>query len=231
MALLPEEERARLEAFKSVKRRRTFVLGRTSARLLLADQMGLPPEAVPLRVAEDGAVEVAGTPYHLSIAHTDTHAVAAVAERAVGVDLERIRPRRPDLPRFLLHPDEHDLLDRLDPDRTSALILCWTLKEATLKAMRTGFRCSPKEVRLDVGADARSIMADVRGCRWRLGFERRGGCFLAVAYAETGLERTSEPDVCPYRRERSAHSAPPINPATAPPMTSGRTEDVCAASA
>ena len=196
-ALLSEEERARMAAFKSPKRRQDFVLGRTSARVLLADQMGLPPEAVPLRVADSGAVDVEGAPYRLSIAHADAHAVAAVAERPIGVDLERVRPRRPDLHRFLLHPDEGGLLDRLAPDRTSALVLCWTLKEATLKAMRTGLRCSPKDVRLDVRPGGTSIAADVRGCRWRLAFERRGGHYLAVAYAETELERTSGSDSLP----------------------------------
>ena len=230
-ALLSAEERARLGTFRSIKRQRAFVLGRTSARLLLADQMGLPPEAVPLRVTADGAVEVEGAPYCLSITHTEARAVAAVAERAIGVDLERIRPRRPDLHRFLLHPDEYDLLDVLASDRTSALILCWTLKEATLKAMRTGFRCSPKDVRLDVDLAASSVAAHVQGRRWPLGFEQCDGCYLAVAYAETESGRAAEPHAAPHRRSRSAHNAPPTSPATAPPTSNGRTGSVGATSA
>lgn len=184
VALLSVEERARLGTFKSLKRQHAFVLGRTSARLLLADQMGLPPEAVPLRVAADGAVEVEGGPYRLSIAHTGAYAVAAAAGRDVGVDLERIAPRRLDLHRFLFHPGEYDLLDGLASERTSALILCWTLKEATLKAMRMGLRRSPKDVRLDVGPEAGSATAHIDGRHWQLRFERRNGCYLAVAFED-----------------------------------------------
>ena len=183
-ALLSEEERQRLDAFKSAKRRRAFLLGRTSARRLLADRMGVEPEAVPLRVAPDGAVEVEGAPYYLSIAHAEEHAVAAVARRGIGIDLERIMPRRPDLHRFLFHREDYGLFDALDLDRTHAQVLCWTLKEATLKAMRTGFRRSPKDVRLEINTAAQAASAQIDERRWGLQFEERDGCYMTVAYDE-----------------------------------------------
>ena len=184
-ALLSDEEQERLETFKSAKRKRAFVLGRTSARRLLAGRLGIAPEAVPLHVAPDGAVEVAGAPYHLSIAHTEEHAVVAAAESDIGVDLERIVPRRPDLYRFLFCPEDYPLFEALDLDRTHAHVLCWTLKEATLKAMRTGFRRSPKDVRLSIDTAAQSAQAQVDSRRWRLRFEEHNGCYLTVAYDET----------------------------------------------
>ena len=184
-ALLSDEEQERLETFKSPKRKRAFALGRTSARRLLAGRLGIAPRAVALRVAPDGAVEVADAPCQLSIAHTEEHAVVAAAESDIGVDLERIVPRRPDLHRFLFYPEDYPLFEALDLDRTHAQVLCWTLKEATLKAMRTGFRRSPKDVRLSINTAAQSARAQVDGRRWQLRFEERSGCYLTVAYDET----------------------------------------------
>ncbi|MGI9174565.1 MAG: 4'-phosphopantetheinyl transferase family protein [Rhodothermales bacterium] len=184
-SLLSDEEQERLETFKSVKRKRAFALGRTSARRLLAGRLGVAPEAVPLHVAPDGAVEVDGSPYHLSIAHTEEYAVVAAAERDIGVDLERIVPRRPDLYRFLFYPEDYPLFEALELDRAHAHVLCWTLKEATLKAMRTGFRRSPKDVRLSINTAAQSARAQVDGRRWQLQFEERSGCYLTVAYDGT----------------------------------------------
>lgn len=185
--LLPPGERAQAEGFGHEKRRRTFALGRATARTLLAERLGVAAPDVPLRVAADGAPEVEGPPLHVSIAHAATSertlAVAAVGGRPLGVDLEPIRPRRPDLYRFILHPDEYDLLERLPLDHDVAQVLLWTLKEATLKALRTGFRLSPKKLRLTVVPERQSAAVEVEGREgWMLRYEERNGCYLAVAF-------------------------------------------------
>ena len=50
--------------------------------------------------------------------------------------------------------------------------------------MRTGFRRSPKDVRLSIDTAAQSALAEVDGRRWQLQFEERRGCYLTVAYDE-----------------------------------------------
>ena len=181
---LSADERARLGGFGSPKRRREFALGRDLARSALADHFAVAPAAVALRVAADGAPEADGL--HLSIAHASTAAhtlaVAAVAARPVGVDLEVIRPRRPDLYRFILHPDEVGVLGALPHEHDAAQVLLWTLKEAVLKAMRTGFRVSPKELRFaEPPAEGSAVLR--RGEEtWDLQWAERDGCFLAVAF-------------------------------------------------
>jgi 4'-phosphopantetheinyl transferase len=184
---LPPGERAQTEEFGHEKRRRTFALGRATARTLLAERLGVAAPDVPLRIAADGAPELDGRPLHVSIAHAATVertlAVAAVGDRPLGVDLEPIRPRRPDLYRFLLHPDEYDLLERLPLGHDAAQVLLWTLKEATLKAMRTGFRVSPKKLRLDVAPERAAATVSVEGGeRWTLRYATRDDCYLAVAF-------------------------------------------------
>ena len=183
-ASLPPEEQDRLATFTHAGRRQSFVLGRAAARTLLAERLGMAPTQVPLRVADDGSVDVDGAALNLSITHSGEHAVAAIAPRIIGIDLERIAPRYEGLLRFLLHPDEYAAFDALPLDDTHSLILYWTLKEATLKALRTGFRRSPKKLRLEIDLLARSARAHLLDRPpLHLRFEEREGYYLAVAFA------------------------------------------------
>ncbi len=184
-ALLSSEERVQVARYSHAGRRRSFTLGRAAARTLLAERLGLGPAQVPLRVAEDGGIDVDATAVTLSIAHSGAHAVAAIAERAVGIDLERIAPRHKNLPRFLLHPDEYPAFDALPLDAERTAILYWTLKEATLKALRTGFRLSPKKLRLEIDLPAQSALVHiVERPPMHLRFEERQAYYLAVAFEE-----------------------------------------------
>ena len=190
-ALAPAE-RARSDAFAHPARRQQFVLGRTAARTLLARRLGLDARDVALGVGPDGAPETPGL--GVSIAHTGkgdaAAALAAVADGPVGVDLERVGPRRPDLWTRILRPDEHGLLDAWGGPTDSTQTLLWTLKEAVLKAQRTGFRAAARSVRLTArpGAPAGGppphgrAEADSELGAWEVAFGREGGLWLAVAW-------------------------------------------------
>lgn len=186
---LSEEEQACLAEFGAAVRRREFVAGRAVVRQLLAEVLDTSPREVPIRRAEDGAVEVDRNGWFASISHSDEHAVAACARYPVGVDLEQIKPRDAGIARFLLHPENRreGLIDRLPYDSNTALILCWTLKEAVLKARRSGFRRSPKTLRLDVQpVECRATVHVEGGSAWRVCYEKLDGFMLSVAYSEEG---------------------------------------------
>ena len=183
-ALLSVEEVQRVEAFADPKRRREFVLGRAAARLLLSERLAVVPSEVVLRVAEHGVVEVAGGGLYLSISHSGDWAVAVASPRRIGVDIEQIAPRLPELEQYMLHPDEPSLADMFPIDRERANILCWTLKEATLKAMQRGLAYSPKKLLLDVDLEAgRATVRDADGRLWEAWFEERDGYYAAVSVA------------------------------------------------
>lgn len=186
-ALLSPEERERLTSFSHPRRQHEFVAGRVAARLLLAEHLALPPAEVPLRTAENGAPDVTGHDVHLSIAHSGHEAVAAVARRPVGIDLEVIRPRHVNLHRYLLHESEYPLLDASELPRDHTLILCWTLKEATLKGLQLGLRHAPKLLRLNLDWPQQRATVDAKEHgQWTAHFERQNGSFLAIAYPEQG---------------------------------------------
>lgn len=179
---LSEEERACVQSFGSDKRRREFVAGRAAARRLLADCLDTVPERVPLRRAADEAVDVEAADWQVSIAHSGLHAIAGCARHRIGVDLEHIQPRDPAIARFLFAPEDRGLVDALPYDADAALVLCWTLKEAVLKARRTGFRTSPKELHLQVRPESETASVEVEGGeRWTVPFSRLQGYWGAVA--------------------------------------------------
>lgn len=183
-ALLSVEEIQRVEAFADPKRRKEFVLGRVAARLLLSERLAVMPSDVALRVADSGVVEVASGGLYLSISHSGDWAVAVASPRWIGVDIERIAPRFPELEQYMLHPDEPSLADVLPLDKERANILCWTLKEATLKAMHRGLAYSPKKLLLDVDFEAgRATVRDADSRLWEAWFEERDGYYAAVSVA------------------------------------------------
>ncbi|MEF8939339.1 MAG: 4'-phosphopantetheinyl transferase superfamily protein, partial [Salinivenus sp.] len=160
---ISEEERTCIESFGARSRRREFLAGRAAARQLLASRLSTSPEAVPLRRHADGGVDVDADAWHVSIAHSGPHALAACAPHPVGVDLEQIQPRDPGIADFLFRPEDRGLVERLPYAFDAALILCWTLKEAVLKARRSGFRTSPKALRLAVDPEAETAAVEIDG--------------------------------------------------------------------
>lgn len=191
--VLSPAERQRLATFSHPDRRAGFVLGRTAARTLIAARLGCAPEAAPLAVGADGAPEVPGTALFLSIAHAGRGTVvggAVLAERPVGLDLERITPRHPGLWRRMLSPAEHDVLDALGGSSDEAQTLLWSLKEAVLKGRRTGLRAGMRSVTLSaLDPDRQRLTAhDADGGLWRLAYRRRGRLWVTLALAYDAAE-------------------------------------------
>lgn len=179
---LSAEERSCIASFGAETRRREFLAGRAAARQLLAEPLDTTPDRVPLRRAEDDAVDVEAGDWHVSIAHSGPHAIAACARHSIGADLEHVEPRDPAIARFLFAPEDRGLVEALPYDADAALVLCWTLKEATLKARRTGFRTSPKELLLTVEpADQQARVEVEGGGRWTLVYARLDDYWGAVA--------------------------------------------------
>ena len=197
-AWLSVAERARLDGFGPAKRRREFLLGRAALRLLVADALGLAtPAAAPLHAPNGGAVELvpgaAPEGLRVSLTHGDGEAVAVLAPRPVGLDAERVRRVLPRVVRFVLAPAERAALARhpaLDPE--AAVILAWTLKEATLKGLRVGLRRAPTKLRLTLLDDAPPAASPVPGAacldaregRWHARYVRHGAGWLAVAWTD-----------------------------------------------
>ncbi|MEK6677395.1 MAG: 4'-phosphopantetheinyl transferase superfamily protein [Planctomycetota bacterium] len=97
--------------------------------------------------------------WHWSISHTQTLAAAVVADRPVGIDVERIRPRREELFDAIGHPAEWEILQ----NRTwRSFFQLWTAKEAVLKCHQLGIAYL-KDARLVKRAGPRRLAIELRG--------------------------------------------------------------------
>ncbi len=181
---LSEDESRRLEGFRRPQRQRAFLLGRAAARQLLAKRLGITPERVPLVARPDEPPQVPGTGLFVSIAHADEVALAVTAPHPIGADLERIKPRPPELYRYVLRPDEYPLLNYFEDDPDQAVIWCWAFKEAVLKGMGMGLRCSPRRLRLELETATRGCVLLENGTCWRVQAAMREGYVWALAWPE-----------------------------------------------
>ncbi|MBA4067366.1 MAG: 4'-phosphopantetheinyl transferase [Isosphaera sp.] len=153
--LLTPDERARADRYKVGKARHEFVVGRGHLRRLLGELLGVEPAAVPITTAGAGKPVLAGGGVHFNVTHTDGLALVALADRPVGVDVERVRPvANPDglVDRFF-SPAERRAYRDLPPDlRPAGFFRGWTTKEAVLKAAGLGvMRLDDFDVELDPG--------------------------------------------------------------------------------
>jgi len=140
-AWLGGSERRRWAALAPAARH-AFVASRALLRELLQSATGIPAAAWDVS-ADAGVAPVARTSasagvVHASLSHRLGWVAAAVADRAVGVDVECDRPARSDpgeRAALMLSPDE--LIEwRSMPEaaREDALLARWTAKEAWYKA-------------------------------------------------------------------------------------------------
>ena len=141
LAALPWEER----------RQRVGRLARPEARLLclgagalLAWTLGQAGAAdLTLAYGNNGKPRLAHYPdIHFSLSHSGTLAVCAVADKAVGVDVERPRAVSEALVRRVLTAEEQTwLAGQADPK--AAFIRLWTRKESFLKLTGEGLSRAP----------------------------------------------------------------------------------------
>ncbi len=182
VSYLTPAEFERQALMKAESRRRSFLLGRAVLRTLLAELTNSDPRLVTLQVLDDGRVTAPETPYHVSISHSGDRATAVASKRRVGVDIEQMVERPESLLRFVLHDEEFAHIEALPVRENDRLFLCWTIKEAVLKAIGTGLMRSPKSVRLNIDYErSQAIVQEENGYSWHVQFEQQGDYMFALA--------------------------------------------------
>lgn len=147
--LLDTSERARAAQFRDPAASRRYVAAHLLLRWLLADVLGTLAGKVRFRRADcplcggpHGRPELAdeGTGVHFSLAHSGDLVAVAIADRAIGVDIERTAaPSTVRDVAVLLHNDERAELERLAGIAgDEAFTRLWARKEAYLKATGEG---------------------------------------------------------------------------------------------
>jgi phosphopantetheinyl transferase len=145
-AILTGEEWPLFGRLRSPKRRIEWLAGRLAARRAFLDHAAAwGGERVRLVPSVMGGANI--PPYflgepglNLSISHSHRYAVAVVAAREVGIDIERIEHRPRSLADYFLSEEECTLLEAGSGEegRDELITRLWTRKEALAKLLRRG---------------------------------------------------------------------------------------------
>jgi 4'-phosphopantetheinyl transferase len=141
---LTPDERQRAERYKVEKARHEFVTGRGLLRRILGRRLGLDAQAVPLTYTGAGKPVLAAGEVHFNVTHTAGLALIALAERPVGIDVERVRlVENPDgLVERFFSAAECEAFRGLPTDlRFAGFFRGWTCKEAVIKAAALSVSC------------------------------------------------------------------------------------------
>ncbi|SFW62699.1 4'-phosphopantetheinyl transferase family protein [Amycolatopsis australiensis] len=155
LRLLDDVEHGRFEAYRQDADKRRFLTGRVLAKMVAAERLGVPAEAVKFdATCEDcgkphGRPRIPGQDLTLSISHSgELIGVAATPSVPVGLDVETATRRTDDgLIEYALSPAETAHLTGLTAEeKAAAFFVYWTRKEAVMKATGRGLRIPLKSI-------------------------------------------------------------------------------------
>lgn len=142
---LSDDERRRAEQFHVEGARRRFIAGRGQLRVLLSRYLTVSPDHLCFGYEASGKPHLEGPlggELCFNLSHSHDRVLYAVSwDRAVGVDLERLRPivQMASLAQRILSPRELIVFRSLPAqEREAAFFSCWTRKEAYVKARGDG---------------------------------------------------------------------------------------------
>ncbi len=135
-AVLTDREREKAARFRRLADRQSSIAARGALRILLSGYTGLPARDIQFSYSDNGKPSIAGANAAFNVSHSGDWVVLAMGcERAIGVDIERIKPELeidPIAGRYF-SADEQDYLEASD-DRHAAFFRVWVRKEAYVKA-------------------------------------------------------------------------------------------------
>lgn len=139
--ILDEDERRRLDVYKSPQARQLFLSGRAGVRLVAARYSGLAPEGFRLRSDAQGKPSfVPQEDLHFNLSHSGDIVMAAFSSDPIGLDIEccgRSKDFQAIACRFFL-PEEADFVSQAGADCEEVFLRIWTAKEAIVKLTGEG---------------------------------------------------------------------------------------------
>lgn len=145
---LDDEERARHARFTHAEAAHTWLAGRVALRGLLGERLGVAPSDVLLARRGQGRPCLRDGGPCFSLTHGPSFVVVTVGEGDHGVDAEPLARASAlwSMPETIFSPAERAMLST-----DEEAVLCWTLKEAYLKARGLGLTVDPRRLAFALG--------------------------------------------------------------------------------
>ena len=178
---LSEDEIERVNRYRFKEHRHAFCAGRAFLRLVLAQYIGVLPQAIRFRLGARSKPELdqpaSARWLQFSLARSDAFVMLAVAMRSpVGIDIERVRDDF-DLTQtarcHFTEPEFESWMALPAVQRPRAFFALWTRKEAFLKGTGTGIDRPLDRLVLPIKAgglanDAKAAPGQDGGGRWSI---------------------------------------------------------------
>lgn len=199
---LSADEQSRAERFLHSVHRGRFIASRGILRCILGDYLGVGPQKIRFSTCSHGKPRLedplhqAGLRFNLS--HSYGMALYAVAEnRDVGIDVEYLaRPcRELQIARRFFSSEEAQVIAGLpDNHRRKAFFVCWTRKEALLKAKGVGLSIPLDRFEVSVRPEdppalLRTDWNEKERLQWRLFNVEPGPDYVASLAVEKGVSQ------------------------------------------
>lgn len=144
--MLDDDERARAARFKFARDRDRFVVGRGILRMILSCYLGRPGGSLQFLYGTAGKPRLrlaeSDPSIRFNLSHSQGLAAYAIScDREIGIDVEATRSGegRSEIAEHYFSPAELAELRALPRDRQDeGFLLCWTRKEAYIKALGAG---------------------------------------------------------------------------------------------
>jgi len=164
LPLLAPDELARAARFRFDNLRNSFIFARGVLRVLLGRYLNMPPANITFSYGPMGKPSITQPlDIRFNASHSGDLALFAFTIGCeVGIDLEEIRPLQ-DIHeianRYFCSEEATELMSLPEEDRERAFFLCWTRKEAYIKAVGDGLSVPLDSFRvtLQVGEPARFV--------------------------------------------------------------------------
>jgi 4'-phosphopantetheinyl transferase len=173
---LSDSERARAQRFVLERDRNSFIAARGILRDLLARYVGCAPRDLEFIYGPQGKPALSdgstSNPFRFNLSHSHGLAVLAVTrECEIGVDVEKIRPERAgeEIANRYFSAEEVAELRALPTDQQAeGFFLCWTRKEAYVKALGEGLRFPLDRFRVSLSPGKSALLYGDAGARWSM---------------------------------------------------------------
>jgi 4'-phosphopantetheinyl transferase len=169
---LSNDEKARAERFVFARDREHFEAAHGTLRELLSGYLGICADEVRFEAGPFGKPFVRGTAMRFNLSHSNGWAVYGFAVgREVGIDIEKVRPEFAGMDiaeRYFSKTEQMELRQVAPESQPEAFFLCWTRKEAYVKAHGEGLQIplNSFDVSLTPGKTVRLESADSE--RWSI---------------------------------------------------------------
>jgi 4'-phosphopantetheinyl transferase len=187
---LNKDEISRAERFVFPRDRNHFVVARGRLRELLGKYLRCPPNVVQFKTGRYGKLSLLddGDPLRFNLSHSHGLALYGFCVgREIGIDTEKIRvgfAGEGIAGRYFSATEQRELAELPEELRDTAFFLCWTRKEAYIKAHGDGLQIALDSFDVSLKPSAPATLRSADSGRWSLRSFRPAPEFVAAIIVE-----------------------------------------------